>query len=310
MDTRYLQYFIAIAEERNMTKAAERLFVAQSSLSYQLSKLETEVGVPLFQRAKNDMILTPAGSLYLDTAYKVIALKDRLYQNIADLNQRGHLRISVTSVWGNRIMEAILPELKEIFPDIVFEVNHLNNQEQSKNDISKGKLDFALISVPFLDSMDDRVELLGRDELLFAVPAGHPYTQENQEPFITQEELTNRFFEESIWISHKKSANFLLVEQLFRTHKGSLPPKLCIVTGPPLTRSLVAQGTGVAFLPVSGMGEENQIRYYSCEPKIFRYNTMVHRENLVFNKPEQSFFDCVKQYYQENIGPIVTAPLG
>lgn len=310
MDTRYLQYFIAIAEERNMTKAAERLFVAQSSLSYQLSKLENEVGVPLFLRTKNDMILTPAGSLYLDTAYKVIALKDRLYQNIADLNQRGHLRISVTSVWGNRVMAEVLPELKKVFPDIIFEVNHLNDQEQSKNDISKGELDFALLSVPFLDSSDSRTALLGREELLFAVPAGHPYVRENPGSTIAQEELADRFFDETLWSSKKTSANRELLEQIFRIYKGDIPPQLCEANGIPLTCSIVAQAAGAAFIPVSSKSLEDKIHYYSCEPQVFRYNIIMHRENLVFNKPEQSFFDCVKRYYQEHIGPIVTASLG
>lgn len=309
MDTRYLQYFIAIAEERNMTKAAERLYVAQSSLSYQLNKLEEDVGTPLFLRNKNDMTLTPAGSLYLDAALRVIALKDRLYQNIADLNQRGHLRISVTSIWGNKIMAAILPEFKSTFPDLIFELNHINDQEQLKNEISKGELDFALISVPFFESANDRTELLGMEELLFAVPAGHPYVRANPGPAITQKELADQFFEETILASKKSSANHQLLDQLFKVHKGVSPPKLCEVNGISLTCSLVAQGIGVAFIPVSGKSLEDKIRYYYCDPQIFRYNTMMHRENLVFNKPEQSFFDCVKKYYQDFIGPVVKTSL-
>ena len=310
MDTRYLQYFIAIAEERNMTKAAERLYVAQSSLSYQLNKLETEVGVPLFLRTKNDMILTPAGKLYLDAALRVIALKDRLYQNIADLNQRGHLRISVTSIWGNNLLENILPEFKQVFPDLIFEVNHINDQEHLKNQIAKGELDFALISVPFFESANGRTELLGIEELLFAVPAGHPYVRDNPGPAISQKELADVFFDETILVSKKSSANHQLLDQLFKVHKGASPQKLCEVNGIKLTCSLVAQKLGVALIPVSGKSSEDKIHYYSCDPQIVRYNVMMHRENLVFNKPEQSFFDWVKKYYQDNIGPVVTSPLG
>lgn len=49
--------------------------------------------------------------------------------------------------------------------------------------------------------------------------------------------------------------------------------------------------------------------FYSCEPKIFRYNVMAHREHLVFNKMEQCFFDGVKTYYHDHIGPVVTTSL-
>lgn len=310
MDTRNLEYFVAIAEERNMTKAAERLYVAQSSLSYQLNKLEEDVGVPLFLRTKNDMILTPAGNLYLDTALKVIALKDRLYQNIAALNQRGYLRIAITSIWGNKIMENVLPGFKKAFPELIFEVNHVYDQAQLKNEIIKGKLDFALISVPFLESSDDRTELLGVEELLFAVPVSHPYVSDNPGPTITHKELVDNFFDETILASKKSSPNYLLLEQLFKVNKGAVPPKVCGVSGLALTCSIVAQEAGVALIPVSGRGSDDKIHYYSCNPQIFRYNVMMHRDNLVFNRPEQGFFDCVKRYYQDNIGPVVTTPLG
>ncbi len=309
MDTRYLQYFITIAEERNMTKAAERLFVSQSSLSYQLSKLEKEVGTSLFLRTKNDMILTQAGSLYMDTALRVIALKDLLYQNIEDINQRGHLRISVTSLWGNKLLSEVLPEFKKEFPELIFKVNHVNDQEALKTSINKGELDFALISVPFFESANERTELLGREELFFAVYAGHPYVSRNPGDTITQEELADSFFSETIIASKKTSANYQLMEQLFKVHKGALPHNLCEVNGMPLTRSLIAQEIGMGFIPVSAKGLEESIHYYSCEPKVFRYNVMMHRENLIFNQPEQSFFNYVINYYKKNIGPIVTAPV-
>ena len=91
MDIKYLTYIIAIAEERNMTKAAEKLFVSQSSLSYYLSKLEQDVGTPLFLRAKNELLLTPAGQLYVEAAQNVVEIKKQLYKNISDLNHKAHI---------------------------------------------------------------------------------------------------------------------------------------------------------------------------------------------------------------------------
>lgn len=306
MDIRYLQYFTAIAEERNMTKAAERLHVAQSSLSYQLNKLEDEVGAQLFLRTKNDMVLTAAGGLYRDAALKVIAIKDHLYQNIADLNGRRHLRISVTSAWGLEVMAYIFPELKKIFPDLILEINHVCDLNQIKDEIAKNMLDFALIATPYFETSWDRAELLGMEELLFAVSANHPYVKDNSGPTITQQELVDRFFNETFLAPGEPTANHHLLKQLFQSKPGALPPGLNKVNDFRLVRSLVDQGGGVALIPTSGKGEEDKIHYYSCEPKIFRYNIMVHRENLVFNKVEQCFFDGVKTYYQDHIGPIVT----
>ena len=306
MDIRYLQYFTAIAEERNMTKAAERLHVAQSSLSYQLNKLEDEVGAQLFLRTKNDMVLTAAGGLYRDAALKVIAIKDHLYQNIADLNGRRHLRASVTSAWGLEVMAHIFPELKKIFPDLILEINHVCDLNQIKDEIAKNILDFALIAVPFFEPSWEQAELLGLEELLFAVSAGHPYVKNHPGPAIAQQELVDRFFDETFLIPGEATANHHLLKQLFQSKLGALPSRLNKVNGFGLVRSLVEQGVGAALIPISCKGEGDKIHYYSCEPKIFRCNIMVHRENLVFNKAEQCFFDVVKTYYQNHIGPMVT----
>lgn len=87
MDTRYLTYILTIAEEKNMTKAAKKLFVSQSSLSQYLTKLEQELGTPLFFRTKGELILTPAGELYTEAARNVIRIKKQLYRDIASLEK-------------------------------------------------------------------------------------------------------------------------------------------------------------------------------------------------------------------------------
>jgi len=100
MDTRYLTYILTIAKKENMTKAAEELFVSQSTLSQYLSKLESELGTPLFYRSKGRLTLTPAGSLYIEAAEKVMSIKNVLYQNIQNIENRGHITVGVTSQFG------------------------------------------------------------------------------------------------------------------------------------------------------------------------------------------------------------------
>ena len=80
MDTRHLTYILAIAQKKNMTKAAEELFVSQSSLSQYLTKLEQEIGTPLFFRTRGELTLTPAGALYVEAAKQVIRIKKQLYK--------------------------------------------------------------------------------------------------------------------------------------------------------------------------------------------------------------------------------------
>ena len=94
MDVKYLNYILAIANRHNMTKAAEDLFVSQSSLSQYLSRLEQELGTPLFIRSKGELSLTSAGVLYVEAAQKVVKIQKDLYQNIAALSQKGRIRRS------------------------------------------------------------------------------------------------------------------------------------------------------------------------------------------------------------------------
>ncbi len=129
MDTKYLTYILAIAKRKNMTKAAEELFVSQSSLSQYLSKLERELGTPLFYRSKGRLSLTPAGELYVAAAKEVVRIKDELYRNIhslGDIEDQGHITIGVTSQFGLQMLTQLIPPLKTRYPDVTIEISETN----------------------------------------------------------------------------------------------------------------------------------------------------------------------------------------
>ena len=91
MDVKYLNYILAIANRHNMTKAAEDLFVSQSSLSQYLSRLEQELGTPLFIRSKGELSLTSAGVLYVEAAQKVVKIqKDLLSEHCGAESERSY----------------------------------------------------------------------------------------------------------------------------------------------------------------------------------------------------------------------------
>ena len=122
MDTRHLTYILAIAQKKNMTKAAEELFVSQSSLSQYLTKLEQEIGTPLFFRTRGELTLTPAGALYVEAAKQVIRIKKQLYKDISSLDSRGHVTVGVTSQFGLRVLTEVIPRFKARYPDYRIEI--------------------------------------------------------------------------------------------------------------------------------------------------------------------------------------------
>ncbi len=88
METRQISYMLAIAETGSVTKAAEGLFIAQSALDQQLLKLERELGAWLFHSARNRLVPTEAGEIYLRYARQMLGLKEEAYRIIQDLAAR------------------------------------------------------------------------------------------------------------------------------------------------------------------------------------------------------------------------------
>ena len=77
MDTKQIEYIVMIADQKSITRAAEKLFITQSALSQQLQKLEEELDVSLFIRNKSDWIPTPEGEVYLENAREILRIKKR-----------------------------------------------------------------------------------------------------------------------------------------------------------------------------------------------------------------------------------------
>ena len=76
MDLKQLTYIVTIAQEQNLSRAAEKLYVSQSTLSLYLKKLEQELGIPLFTRRNNRLSITPAGKLYMQTAQELLEMEE------------------------------------------------------------------------------------------------------------------------------------------------------------------------------------------------------------------------------------------
>ena len=93
MDLRMLENMVCIADEKSITKAAEKRFVTQSALNQQLSKLEEELGMPLFIRSRGNWQPTEAGAAYLEAARQMLVIKKDAYNRIADCaaQSRGQL---------------------------------------------------------------------------------------------------------------------------------------------------------------------------------------------------------------------------
>ena len=102
MNTRQLEYILAIAEEKNILRASEKLFISQSTLSQTLINLEKELGTPLFIRNQRELAITEAGQYYIEAARDIMHIKEQAYDRIRSISVTGkeRYRVGISSQEG------------------------------------------------------------------------------------------------------------------------------------------------------------------------------------------------------------------
>ncbi len=300
MDTKYENYILTLAEKKNMTRAAEKLFISQSSLSYYLSKLEDELKTPLFYRKKNELTPTKAGQLYIDACQEVVDIKDKLYQDISAINSKTHIVISSTSSWGIRMFSDVIPKLKKEYPEITFDLSQTDIQFL-QGEIDAGRIDFALLSIAGKNEMNNSMEFLRQEELFLAMPESHSYALSHPEDNISEEDFVENFKNENYLISHKGTSNRNVAERLFSKFPRDAKYNIYDVNGIQLTANMISQGIGVGLLPESAFEltavKPLPIKIYAFEPRVYRYNVVFYNRSTALSKPEEAFLGYVRTYF-------------
>lgn len=175
MQLQQLVYFVAVADEGHFTRAADRVHVAQPSLSKQIAKLERELGASLFSRARGHVALTPAGEALLPLARRILADVESAPLEVGELIslQRGRLRLGATPSLCTVLVPQSLRAFHDQFPGIDLVVEEGGSRDLVHK-LAEAELDLALIVVP-LQTHDPALAIspLLRERLLVAVPADH-----------------------------------------------------------------------------------------------------------------------------------------
>ena len=149
MEIRHLRYFLAVAREENMTRAAEMLHVSQPTLSKTLKALEEELGKKLFTRHSFSIELTNEGMLLRDRAEDLIAMADKIEHEFVSLDDvsGGDLYLGLAESYQIRYLARVLGRLKTAYPSMNYHITS-GDTEQVTEKLDKGLLDFAVICEP------------------------------------------------------------------------------------------------------------------------------------------------------------------
>lgn len=285
VDTRLLRYFEAVAEEGNLTRAAQRLFVSQPALTKQIKQLETLLGVQLFVRSRTGMALTAPGRSLAENVSAVLESWDKARRETRRTAARV-LRVGFIASAANEATQRIIAAYCARRPDWRVEMRQTSWAKPDAG-LSQGDVDVALLRLPFPGQEALRVEVILTEPRLIAMRSNHPLAGREEIAFaeLLEEPFVAAPAETGPWRDYWLAADV----------RGGRAVRVGAVTDQPDEwLSAIANGDGVALAP------ESASRYYARPGVVYRRVTGVSPTQVAVawsptddeNPAVRDFVDC------------------
>jgi DNA-binding transcriptional LysR family regulator len=274
MDLRQLRYLVALAEERNFTRAAAREHIAQPAMSQQIRRLEDELDLALVERTTRRVAMTEAGELLVARARRILAELQAAQTEMQGLSgmHTGHLTIGAMHTMGQVDLSLAVAIFHKRHPGVELTVREQSSEEMAEM-LRVDELDLAFLSVTErIESRGLGLHQLVSEELVVLLPVDHRLSRRRK---VRMAELADEPF-----ISFRDGAR--LRELLVAAgRRAGFEPRVTVESNESQrVRRLVARGLGVAILPRSdaeGPGAEVAVARL-IEPSLTRDVTLAWRE--------------------------------
>jgi DNA-binding transcriptional LysR family regulator len=299
MTLQQLVYFLAVASTRNFTRAAELTHVAQPSLSKQIQSLETELGAPLFSRARGHVALTPAGEALHPVAERILSDVDLARREVGELLglRRGRVRIGATPSLCVSVLAEVLRRFHDDAPGVRLVVHEGGSQDLTAA-LVRGELDLALVIDPpqGLDPALDTTPLL-REELVLATAAG---AEPSRAVRIT-------------WLRDKDMVMFrdgydLRESTLHACRAAGFEPRFAVEGGEmDAVLRFVESGLGVAVVPSMVLANRPLLGSAKLTPALTRTVSLAHRKDVAPTNAAQALRETLTTFLRDAPLPGVIA---
>jgi len=246
MEVRQLKYFLAVAEELNLGRAANRLHISQPPLTRQIQQLEEELGVQLFLRTPKGVELTEAGFLFHEDAANILTLMQQASER-TQLAGKGHLGRIDVGIFGSAMLNVIprlLLTFRRLYPDVVMSLHSLNKTQQIEA-LREKRLTIGFNRI-IPETSDMKIEQVLVERILVAINRSHELSHLNEIPIA---EIANQ--------------PLIIYPNLSRPNFADDIISLCLTEGfqPNIVQevedvvtavALVSSGFGLAMVPESG----------------------------------------------------------
>ncbi len=293
MELRQLRYFMEVAEREHMTEAAEHLHVAQSAISLQITKLEAELGVALFERVGRNLKLTPIGQIFLTHTKTAIKAIDYAKEKVDEyLNpEHGTIKIGYPTSLASHLLPNVISSFRKDHPNVSF---HMRQGSYARliDNVKSGTINIAFLGPVPTNDPDIEPHILFMENLSALVPSNHPLAERD-----------------SIYLSDLQNEQFVLFPEGYILQK--IVVDTCKQAGftPNITsegedmdaiKGLVSAGIGVTLLPdstFSGSPPALTVRLPIIAPQVKRSVGVIIPKNRDLAPSEKAFYEFTKKFF-------------
>ena len=268
MELRQLEHFVAVAEERSFTRAAQRANIVQSGLSMSIRALEEEIGTKLFERSTRGIVLTPAAEAMLPEARRAIAAvaSARVAVDATEGLLRGSLRVGVAQATDPHRVAKLLGRFNEDYPGVIVRVIQ-GNGTTLLDGVIEGKLDMAICGKPIVCPDSVTTIPLMRGRFVFACGPKHPLA--SQEKVKLSDLAHERFIEMNRgWVSRQHTDHAFGLAGIKRNI-------ICEVDDVVLMLQMIEEHLGVGILGGGATGKHAGIKYVPIHPAMSEWEFVV-----------------------------------
>ena len=288
MDSRQLKHFVAVAEHRNFTAAANQLHIAQPALSISIKKFEQQLGMTLFRRDDRRIDLTNEGKMLYEHAKRILQQMDDAQLAVDELKglEKGEVKLGAPSMMGSYFFPQVLMAFKNHYPNLKLTLIDAGTRS-IRQMLIDGELDLGVIV------SDDVTEELETDDLLDAemvavVGSQHPLAE-------TQEMSFDTFFDQELVMFKPGYFHREFIESKANTHGYNM--NIAFETNLlPLILSIVKHEFAMTSLLTLVTDNEPGVRAISFEQPVTFKLVLAWRRDGYLSKADQAFIEFVKQY--------------
>lgn len=292
-----LKTFIAVVEEKNFTKAAEKLMISQPSVSLHIKNLEKEFQTALLNRSPKHFTTTPTGDILYQRAKQMVFLYEQAKAEIYAHHHyvKGELKIAASFTIGEYILPPLLAQLQKLYPELNLDVMIGNTEEVSER-VRMLQADIGLIE-GHTNENELEIEPFMEDEMCIAAP--------NQHPLAGRKEISISDLQNEAWVTREKGSGTREYLDHVLSSNGLRPKSMFTISSNQGVKEAVINGMGLSVLSRSVLRKDLihreisilHIKDFSLKRKL----SYIHSPLMENTKNKEIFITMLKSNYQSQL---------